>query len=300
MADTRRTLAALQALLADNTAGDISAQDIRDMLVSLVVPNVNDFRLTTESGVPVSTSDRTSQGTLYLTPYKGNCISLYTGSVWETFFSAEVSLALSGLTSAKNYDVFAYNNSGTLALELSAAWTNDTTRADALDRQDGVWVKSGAGTHRWVGTIRTTGTTTTEDSERRRFVYNAENRVPRVNAVTYATSHGYNTNTTRQWNSVTTNQIEHVLGAPQTAEVTVTGSMNGQGALAAAGLDSTTAETVFTIAPVGNLATLSATTPYPMTLGYHFWSLNQRSSSALSVTWNPSNVMASVKSTIQI
>lgn len=35
MADTRRTLAALQTLLADNTSGDISAQDIRDFLVSV-------------------------------------------------------------------------------------------------------------------------------------------------------------------------------------------------------------------------------------------------------------------------
>lgn len=35
MADTPRTLSALQALLADNTTGDISAQDIRDFLVSV-------------------------------------------------------------------------------------------------------------------------------------------------------------------------------------------------------------------------------------------------------------------------
>jgi hypothetical protein len=34
MADTRRTLSALQTLLANNSTGDISAQDLRDMLVS--------------------------------------------------------------------------------------------------------------------------------------------------------------------------------------------------------------------------------------------------------------------------
>lgn len=34
MADTIRTLSALQTLLANNTAGDISAQDVRDFLVS--------------------------------------------------------------------------------------------------------------------------------------------------------------------------------------------------------------------------------------------------------------------------
>ena len=35
MADTKRTLAALQTILADNTDGDISPQDIRDLLVSV-------------------------------------------------------------------------------------------------------------------------------------------------------------------------------------------------------------------------------------------------------------------------
>jgi len=35
MADTDRSVSALQTLLADNTSGDISPQDLRDMLVSL-------------------------------------------------------------------------------------------------------------------------------------------------------------------------------------------------------------------------------------------------------------------------
>ncbi len=35
MADTKRTLATLQSLLADNATGDISEQDVRDLLVSL-------------------------------------------------------------------------------------------------------------------------------------------------------------------------------------------------------------------------------------------------------------------------
>ena len=36
MTDTARSLTALQTLLADNSAGDISAQDLRDMLVSIL------------------------------------------------------------------------------------------------------------------------------------------------------------------------------------------------------------------------------------------------------------------------
>ena len=43
MVDTARLLPALQTLLADNTAGDISAQDVRDMLVS-TYPHVENVK----------------------------------------------------------------------------------------------------------------------------------------------------------------------------------------------------------------------------------------------------------------
>jgi hypothetical protein len=46
MVDTVRTLSALQTLLADNTAGDISAQDVRDFLVSAYSPFLVDVSAT--------------------------------------------------------------------------------------------------------------------------------------------------------------------------------------------------------------------------------------------------------------
>ncbi len=69
---------------------------------------------------------------VYFTPFRGSIIALYDGSAWTMVSFAEVSIALGTLTAAKNYDVFGYLSSGALALELSTAWTNDTTRADAL------------------------------------------------------------------------------------------------------------------------------------------------------------------------
>lgn len=178
-------------------------------------------RLTTESGVAVSTSDRTAQGTIYFTPYAGNKVALYDGTRWRLYAFSEVSLALSSLTSGKNYDVFLYENAGTLTLELSAAWTNDTTRADALTTQDGVLVKSGATTRRYLGTIRTTGTTTTEDSGGgsttqvggKRFVWNYYNRVPRQMGVVDTTdSWSYADSTIRQADGATGNKVEYVVG----------------------------------------------------------------------------------------
>jgi len=176
-------------------------------------------RLTTETAVPVSTSDRTAQGTLYYTPFIGDKISLYDGTKWIWYTFAERSLSLT-LTSAKNYDVFLYNNAGTLTLELSAAWTNDTTRADALTTQNGIYVKSGATTRRLLGTIRASGTNTTEDSLAKRFVVNVDNLVRRPVYVHDATdSWTYTTATWRQKNASTANQFETV--APLAGLITV-------------------------------------------------------------------------------
>lgn len=179
---------------------------------SLVPVSLSCGRLTTESGVAVSTSDRASQSTVYFTPFRGNQIALYSGSGWLAIVFSEVSLALSGLTSGKNYDVFGYESGGGLALELSAAWSSDAARAEALTLQDGVLVKSGAATRRYLGTLRTTGTTTTEDSRARRFVWNAAARVLRPVFRNSSASYTYNSSTTRQMNADTANQVELVAG----------------------------------------------------------------------------------------
>jgi hypothetical protein len=135
-------------------------------------------RLTLENGVAISTSDQTAKNILYYTPYNGNNISLYNGTKWETINFSQTSLTLTGLSSASNYDVFGYKSGSSLILELSI-WSNGTTRATGLVLQDGVYCKSGALTRRYLGTIRTTSSTTTEDSLINRFVWNANNRISR-------------------------------------------------------------------------------------------------------------------------
>jgi hypothetical protein len=176
---------------------------------------VQQHRLTTESGIPVSSSDRTSQGTIYLTPYTGDLIATYTGlgNQWEAVRSPEVSLALSSLTADKLYDVFAYRSGTGIALELSAAWTNDTTRADALALQNGRYVKSSNKTRLLVGTFRTTATTTTEDSLAKRFLHNAYNQVSRNMLVKETTDNWtYTTTTYRSANGSDANRLQWVTG----------------------------------------------------------------------------------------
>lgn len=184
-----------------------------------VDPGVCQGRLTLESGVPVSTTDQTAKTTVYFTPFNGNRIALYNGNSWVLHQFSELSLALGTLTSGKNYDVFVYDNGGTPALELSAAWTTDTVRATALVLQDGVYVKSGATTRRFLGTIRTTSTTTTEDSTAKRFVGNAYHRSARKLLKAFASGtqdHTYIglTNTWRAFNNDTANRVEAVIPLP--------------------------------------------------------------------------------------
>jgi len=138
-------------------------------------------RLTLVSGTPVTVSDVTAASTLYFTPYLGSRISLYDGTTdWEVYDFSEASLALSSLGTGSNYDVFAYWDSGSLALELSAAWSSDTARSDAVVFQDGVYVLDSDKTRRYLGTIRTTGASTTEQSNAKKYVWNYYNRVDDV------------------------------------------------------------------------------------------------------------------------
>lgn len=218
-------------------------------------------RLTLTTGTPVTTADVTAASTLYFTPHKGNAISLYSGSGWRLYTFTERSLALSGLTASRPYDVFIYDNAGTLTLEV-VAWTNDTTRATALAKQDGVYVKTGATGRRYLGTIYTTGTTTTEDSKAKRFVWNMYNRVPRPMAVFDGTdTWTYSLATYRQANGAAANQLDFVRGIDEDAVEAIctaqcANSTGGVAVKTAVGLDSTTAAAAYST--IGSAAAPSA------------------------------------------
>lgn len=70
-------------------------------------------RLTLTTAVPVTTSDVTGAGTVYFTPWRGNVVSIFDGADWQPYSFAELNVALSGLTSGKNYDVVTYRGVST-------------------------------------------------------------------------------------------------------------------------------------------------------------------------------------------
>ena len=57
MADTMRSLATLATLLADNTSGAISAQDLRDAVLATVQPGHGEIYVSSSSATTISTAD---------------------------------------------------------------------------------------------------------------------------------------------------------------------------------------------------------------------------------------------------
>lgn len=76
MADTRRSLSALQTLLADNSSGDISAQDARDELISS-----HPEKLSQTGTFASEPSSAQLTGDLYL-PSDSFYVERYSGSAW--------------------------------------------------------------------------------------------------------------------------------------------------------------------------------------------------------------------------
>jgi hypothetical protein len=206
------------------------------------------------------------------------------------------------------YDIFAYNNAGAVALRAPVAWTNTTTRATALVLQNGVLVKTGATTDRYLGTFYTTATTTTEDSVAKRFLGNYYNRVKRPFKRTDGTAGwSYTTATYQQANASASNQVEGIIGWAEALLDLFVNHMAGGNAGSvmvntAIGEDSTTtADALFigggsSTAGGGSWGGASLTgrlTKYPA-VGYHKWTWLEKSQASGTTNWGSGSPVAPV------
>lgn len=274
------------------------------------------FRLTLTSVTPVTTADVTGATTVYCSPYGGNAIALFDGaSTWTTYTSAEFSIALGTLASGLPYDVFCFNNAGTPTLELNA-WTNGTTRSTLLVLQNGILVKSGVTTRRYLGTFYTTATTTTEDSYAKRYLWNYYNRVNRpMKRFETTSTWNYTTATIRQANASTLNQLNFLIGVQEDAVTAIlqAGVFNATNNILVSvgiGLDSTTAfaanSTSGSLTTNANANGMPASSQYMdfPTAGVHYLSWLEDSSATGTTTWignnnfpgsNPSGIIGVIK-----
>jgi hypothetical protein len=272
-------------------------------VAGLTERRVCDGRLSLTSGTAVTTSDVAAASTLFWVPVNGGCVLLYDGTRWIAFLQAQLSLALSGLTTGKNYDAFLSYNAGTPALVLGPAWTNDTTRATALVAQDGINVLTGTRTSRYVGTIRASAATTTEDTLIQRYVWNAYNAVPRALFKADATGHTYASSTVQQWRATAANKVEFVLGlAGQAILATIAGDVSPdvtagftQTGIA---LDSVTVMGTSTYTKITGTSTQRLlggnTGVFTPSAGYHYLAMLEAELGGVSSTFNQAMVTATV------
>jgi hypothetical protein len=255
-------------------------------------------RLSLTTAVPITTSDVTGATSIYYTPYLGNAIALYDGTNWQTITFAEVALALGTLTSGLPYDVFGVLSAGALTTEM-LAWTNTTTRATALALQNGVYVKSGAATRRYLGTFFTTSTTQTEDSLLKRYVFNATNRVRRPLERIETTANWPGSGTSwRQVNGSSANQVGVLIGLSDIPVHVATYLLAGDGSSitsigSSIGIDSTSAPAAHQIGMAGRVSLITQTNGmatstydgYPG-VGQHLLQWLERAGDAANVTFH--------------
>lgn len=210
-------------------------------------------------------------------------MALHDGTGWVTKIFTELSLAVPN-TVDTIYDAFVYLNSGTPTLEATA-WASGTARATALTTLDGVIVKTGATTRRYLGSFRTTNASgNTADSATFRYLWNYYNRVERTLSIANATSHTFDS-TWRPFNNDQANSsvnfiiglVDQAVHASLNASLTMTAG--GSSPQIGIGVNATSSASVLgTLGIAGTLRIDYCETNFFPILGYSFICANEQGS----------------------
>lgn len=199
-------------------------------------------RLTLTTATPVLSADTTAQGTVFYTPYLSGRLPLYDGVSWVTRDFVEMSQTLADTTKspaagAANsvYDLFVWDDVGTLRCTRGPLWTSATARGAGagtteLVYQNGILlnanaITNGPGAKRglYVGTVATDGSVQCNmmfapaaaagGTNNRLDVWNMYNRV-NVNSISRDSTDTwtYVTATMRSANNNANNRITAVFG----------------------------------------------------------------------------------------
>jgi hypothetical protein len=260
-------------------------------------------RLSLSATLAVPTADVINGTTLYLQPYRGNRVSLYDGTKWNSYTlpATPLALALTGLTNNAVYDVYLNWNAGAPALGLSP-WSSISARATALTYQDGVPYTDNNNQHLYLGTITTyppagqASQGNVSDAIGMRGVWNYFQRVRRaLRRAETAASWSSGVTTWQQANASTLNQVGVVLGLAEDAiDVQAhhcgTNSVNCS-AGTAVGEDSATAPAAENVGGVTNinaggyLIGFVARLIKVPTAGYHYYTWLQLANAAGAQSW---------------
>ena len=308
--ETAAAPAVYDSVLGYSTAAAGNRTYLIGRIAGLILSGVCGLRLSTESNLenpsPISIVDRTARTTVYLRYYKGNQIVLFddvfTADYLQTLF-AELSCVLSDTTKSPaavaadlNYDLFVWDDAGTLRLSRGPAWASNNVRGDgsgttALVFFKGRYVNSYAITNgpgqnlgTYVGTIRGTGAGITEDSNAKRFVWNMYNREPRAMSKNCeGGSHTTTTGATHMWGNEVApagtygprNRFEFVCGIGGVVlDITVSGELTGGTAsgrgMIGLGVNTTTGANITSYHSLTSVFNLSISGRTTALLGYNY------------------------------
>jgi hypothetical protein len=231
-------------------------------------------RLTLTTAVPVLTSPVAAATVIYYTPYVGNLVPIYDGAALVNTEFAELSNDLTASSTGKagpaaattnsNYDLFVWNDAGTIRLTRGPLWSSSTARGTGagtteLERVKGVLlnkqdITNGPAAQRgtYVGTVRTNGSSQVDfnlggaATAANIGLWNAYNRVLGAASVQETTdSWAYTSTTYRQLNNSANNQISVISGLSEdeisvAVNAFVTNTTGGVVTATGVGINSTT------------------------------------------------------------
>lgn len=282
-------------------------------------------RLALTSSTPVMATSVAGATTVYYTPYTGQFIPLYNGSSLAMHnLGGELSQTTTDSTkspaavaASKVYDIFVWLDGATYRATRGPAWTNDSTRSNAVQRQNGIWLNQDAVTNgpaafrgTYVGTIRSNASSTIDwtfgaaasgGTAASLNVWNTYNRVSVGTAVVdNGAAYTYTSTTIRQARASAGNQIAFVLGlqeesvfAAYVQRVDTVSVQNANGVFGL-GIDSTTTyagQRVFAFTNAAALNVFSAATAqsFQLAAGVHIISANEHSDGSNANTFDNNN-----------
>jgi hypothetical protein len=282
-------------------------------------------RLTLSTGTPVMRSTVSGSTTIYYTPYASDMVPIFDGTNMIPMSVSEVSQSTTDATkspaavaASKVYDVFVWNDSGTLRATRGPAWTNDTTRGYSLTIVNGILLNASSITNgpaasrgTYVGTVRSNASSTVDyifggsasgGSAAFFGVWNCYNRVATgTTVVDTSASYTYTAATVRQANGSAGNQISFVLGLNEDA-VAVSYAAGGYTTAVAGsffqygmGFDNTAAmgrqpQIIYTGSAVIAQAGCTSADQWTPGVGVHVLSLNQVGDGAHANNMNSSSL----------
>ena len=198
-------------------------------------------RITLTSGVAVMQASVAGASTVYFTPYGGNLMPIYDGANMLMTAFAELSQLTTdtgkspaAVAASKIYDLFVWNDGGTIRCTRGPAWTNAATRGYTFTLRNGIALNTSPigngpaalrGT--WVGTIASNATATIDwiygaaGANGVAGVFNVWNAFNRVGVsstvIDNSASYTYTPLTIRQAHASPSMQISFVTGAQEDA-----------------------------------------------------------------------------------